>query len=43
MEILDNITAMGVIDILFVGRMGLFVYMHYPGQKMDVYAKNKEH
>ena len=41
MEVLENITSMGVIDVVFDGRMGLYLYMHHPGQKMDVDSKTK--
>jgi len=41
MQLGPAITALGVIDVVFTGRLGIYVYLHHPGQKMDVDSKTK--
>ncbi len=41
MELSSAVTAKGIINVVFVSRISIYVYLHHPAQKMDVDSKTK--
>lgn len=41
MQISRDVTALGIISVVMVARMGIYVYLHHPGQFMDIDSKTK--
>lgn len=41
MELDPKITMKGIINIVFMSKIGIHVFLHHPGQKMDVDSKTK--
>lgn len=41
MELGSEVTALGVINLELISKMGVHVYLHHPGQYMDVDSKTK--
>ena len=40
-EINPNVTKMGVTKIEFYAKLNIYIYLHHPGQYMDVDSKSK--
>lgn len=41
MRIAPNVTHLNIINIVFKSKIGIHVFMHHPGQRMDVDSKTK--
>ena len=40
-EINPNVTKMGITKIEFYAKLNIYIYLHHPGQYMDVDSKSK--